>query len=295
MNRCMNAGKASIVVFCLVLATAATPTAAIAQSNTCPTGSPSCVDSTIAEMRARFAPLGRACRHNAIFALDYLRTTQAIKWFGSQPGYFTDPAWINRESALFAQYYFTAYDNWLVGRSSAVPTAWQIAFDAAWNKEVTAAGNILLGFNAHINRDLPYVLAAIGLTKPDGTSRKPDQDKVNTVFAPLIEPISQELISRFDPYGMEEWVPPEISLALVTEWREQAWINAQRLIAAPTASARAAVAAEIDAWAAAQALAIWTLSGYNPPFSSATWRDLHCALHHADTPPAYPFGTPTAY
>ena len=48
--------------------------------------------------------------------------------------------------------------------------------DAAKGRQVTGLGNLLLGMNAHINRDLPFVLYSIGLTAPDGSSRKPDHD-----------------------------------------------------------------------------------------------------------------------
>lgn len=36
----------------------------------------------------------------------------------------------------------------------------------------------MLGMHAHINRDLPVVLAATGLVMPDGSSGKADYDKV---------------------------------------------------------------------------------------------------------------------
>ena len=55
----------------------------------------------------------------------------------------------------------------------AVPRAWAIAFGAADERAMSAAGNLALGINAHVQRDLPFVLAAIGLVKPDGSSRKP--------------------------------------------------------------------------------------------------------------------------
>ena len=44
--------------------------------NDCVAGRPHCVDATIREMERRFADLGRACSHQAVFALAYLRTTQ---------------------------------------------------------------------------------------------------------------------------------------------------------------------------------------------------------------------------
>lgn len=261
----------------------------------CRDGHPSCVDATIAEMRARFAPLGRACHHNAVFALTYLRTTQTYKWARDQAGFFADPAWVNREDAVFAALYFTAYDAWAAGRRWAVPGAWLIALDAARDRRVTAAGNVLLGMNAHINRDLPYVLAAIGLTRPDGTSRKPDHDKVNEFLALVMAPVLAELSARFDPFGLAGGLSPEAAFDLIVTWRERAWRNAERLVAAPGPLARAVIAAEIEASATAQAVGYAALTSYTPPLTTPGPRDAHCSAHNGDQPPAYVFGTPPPY
>src|SRR5437868_4692656 len=84
----------------------------------------------------------------------------------------------------------SSYYDWAAGNRSAVPQAWLTALDAAQSKRVTGTGDLLLGMNAHINRDLPYVMAAVGLVAPDGSSRKPDYDAVEAwlydATAPLI-------------------------------------------------------------------------------------------------------------
>jgi hypothetical protein len=77
-----------------------------AVGDVCADGAPQCVAATISQMRTRFEPLGRACDHNAAFALTYLRTTQTYQWARDRPGFFADVAGTNHESALFAQYYF---------------------------------------------------------------------------------------------------------------------------------------------------------------------------------------------
>jgi hypothetical protein len=268
----------------------------VAPIDVCADGAPSCVDETIATMRARFAVLGQQCDHRAVFALAYLRTTQTYKWARDLPGFFADTAWVNHEDALFAEYYFNAYDNWAAGRRTSVPAAWLAAFDAARDRRVTGAGDVLLGMNAHINRDLPYVLAAIGLTRPDGTSRKPDHDKVNEFLATVVDPLLAELVARFDPTGFDIGLVPDALLQQIVSWREQAWRNAERLAAAATPLARAIVVLDIESSAAAQAAFLTTLTSYLPPLSTTGPRDAHCAAHHADPPPArYAFGLPSAY
>src|SRR3546814_16118662 len=69
------------------------------------------------------------------------------------------------------------FDDWHRGAVADVSPAWRIAIDSAERQAVTGTGSVFLGMNAHVNRDLPFVLAEIGLVNPDGTSRKPDHDR----------------------------------------------------------------------------------------------------------------------
>ena len=168
-------------------------------ANDCTSGKSQCVDAVIRGVDKRFKPLARACDHNAVFALTYLRTTEEYRRSATAPGFFTDPAFINHQDAVFARYYFDAWDDYRQGRVSAVSASWQIAFDAADRQKVAGIGNLLLGMSAHVNRDLPMVLADIGLVKPDGSSRKPDHDKVNEFLNLVMEPLIDEVAARFDP------------------------------------------------------------------------------------------------
>ena len=120
----------------------------------------------------------RSCSHNAVFARAYVRMTQLYGYTREIPGYYQDVSYFNHVDSVFARYYTDAYYNWKSGNRSAVPQSWLTAFDAAKNKLVSGSGDLLLGMNAHINRDLPYVMAAVGLVAPDGSSRKVDYDAV---------------------------------------------------------------------------------------------------------------------
>jgi hypothetical protein len=269
-------------------------------ANDCVAGRPNCVDATIREMERRFRSLGPACDHNAVFALAYLRTTQTYKWARDQSGFFTDTPWVNHEDAVFAKYYFAAYDNWAGGARGQVPQAWLIAFDTAAARQVNGSGDLLLGMNAHVNRDLPITLAAVGMATPDGQSRKPDHDKVDQFLNTVLQPLLEELAARFDssiihietPYGVG-YTGLFQTLAV---WREQAWRNAQLLANATTPAARALALQEIETSAATQALAIKTANSYVPPVTQSSTRDTYCAAHNGDSPPrSYAFGTPSAY
>lgn len=235
----------------------------------CNSGKLRCVDAVIREMTRRFDPLEAGCDHNALFSLTYLRTTEEYRRAVVEPGFFTDPAFINHQDAVFAAYYFRAWDDYRAGALGAVPRAWQLAFAAADAKRVSGTGNILLGMSAHVNRDLAHVIAGIGLVKPDGSSRKQDHDKVNQFLNRVVEPLLAEAASRFDPtvddtqiHGTQ--LDEAALLQILVAWREQAWRNAELLVSAPTPAARALVEAEIERVAAVEANLIILATAYTP-------------------------------
>jgi hypothetical protein len=249
----------------------------------CQRGTTRCVDAVIAEMRRRLAPLVRSCDHDAIFSLAYLRTTEAYRRAVSDPNFFSDNTFVNREDAVFASLYFTHDSNYRAGRRSQVPAAWQLAFDAAEGRRVSGAGNMLLGMNAHITRDLPIVLDQLGL------GSRADHDKVNDLTAPLYGPVLDEIARRFDPSVREPsggdvpgtGVDQDLVVQLGLAYREDAWQKAQLLHSAPTPTAKAVVMAGIEADAAARARGLLASYAYKPGESSAR-RDAWCAVHHND-------------
>jgi hypothetical protein len=253
--------------------------------NDCKAGRIKCVDAVIGEMDRRFGPLAETCDHDALFALLYLRVTETYREQVGAPGdFFADEAFVNHEDAVFARYYFEAQDAYAKGRPT--PRAWQVAFDAASDRAVSGLGNLLLGVNAHVNRDLPYVLAAIGLVAPDGSSRKPDHDKVNEILFDAYGPAIDEGAARFDPSVGSEYPHPVFAtlgynsgMAAIQGWREAAWRYAERLVTAPDDAARARVEREIEDYAAGQAELIRAGTAYGPLESSGP-RDAYCAANH---------------
>jgi hypothetical protein len=255
-------------------------------ANACSSGKVKCVDSVIREMTRRFNPSARSCDHNSLFSLLYLRVTEHYRQAVSDPHFFADNAFVNHEDAVFANYYFRAVDDYRAGRIDRVPLAWQVALDAARDRSVSGTGDLLLGVNAHVQRDLPYVLEAIGLVKPDGSSRKPDHDKVNQVLYSAYEPAITEGAQRFDPSINFELPAPfsaygyQTFFQAVEAWREAAWRNAERLVSAPDAASRAFVAQQIEDYAASQAQLIRASTAYLSPLQTTSDRDAYCATHH---------------
>jgi len=256
-------------------------------ANDCTAGRSNCVDITIREMERRFSPLASACDHNAVFSLSYLRTTQVYEEARDEPGFFEDTPFVNHEDAVFARYYFDAYDAWAKGATTlagGVPGAWKVAFDAARSRAVSGNGNLFLGMNAHVNRDLAFVLADIGLVAPDGTSRKADHDKVNEFLNRVIDPLLTEEAAHFDAAMDDASALPLMlgytsTFQLLAAWREGAWRNAERLVDAPDAASRASVAASIESSATLLAQTIKTATAYVWPLQSSASRDAFCASH----------------
>jgi hypothetical protein len=253
-------------------------------NNICNSGKPQCVDSVAREMAKRLQPLSDTCDHNNVFSILYLDVTYHIGDAVRTPGFFQVPGVISHEDALFASYYFNAFDAYKAGNYAAVPQAWKIAFDAAKNKQEQALGDTLLGMNAHINRDLPFVLYRMGLFNSDGTSRKPDHDKVNEVLYNAYNDAAVDTARRFDPSMAPSGVSGAdlLSIQSVISWREEAWRNAERLASAATDADRAVVAQQIEQAAAAEAQTIKAAYQYDGVTSSTAQRDAYCAIHHND-------------
>lgn len=263
--------------------------------NDCVAGRPNCLRATLKELSRIADSTAESCDHTAVFARAYLRMTQLYGYTRDIDGYYQDEAYFNHVDAVFARYYTDAYYNYQSGNRALVPQSWLVAFDAAAAKEVTGSGDLLLGMNAHINRDLPYVMAASGLVAPDGTSRKGDYNAVEAWLYDATAPLLAEFAARFDPTMDDSSDPYGLSNAalfqMVSGWRENAWRNAEALVSAPTEAARALVAANIESQANAIAESILASQSYATSGRSTLARDEFCAANNGASPPeAYDFG-----
>ena len=273
--------------------------------NDCTAGRPACLNASLKELARILSITGQACSHNAIFPLAYLRMTQTYGYTRDIPGYYEDVPYMNHMDAVFARYYTDAYYNWSSGDRADVPQAWLYALDAAKNKTVTGAGDLFLGMNAHINRDLPFVLYGSGLVNSYGESGKADYDVVEKWLNDDTAPLLAEAAQRFDPTVDDTSNPlvNYLTFQMVSAWRETAWRNAELLAAAPDDAARALVAQGIENAANQTAQSFLTSFAVTPlglglPLGSQTnaTRDAYCAAHKNDTAPlAYPMGTPTPW
>ena len=245
--------------------------------STCPKPSPRCIRAQIRRLRA--ARDGWGCDHRAVFATTYLTLTKQLfsdVKSGLVEETFIDPDYLYTEDALFANIYFRtakAYD-----RGDEIAEAWQIAFDTAARSDTGAVQDMLLGINAHVQNDMPFMLAALGLARPNGDSRKPDHDEANGTLNRAYEDVVAEVRDRFDPaidLTNPELVPIDdlAGLELVRSWRELVWRNAERLLNAKNKREQRQVAMSIEDNAAATATLI--AQGGIPGYGAT--RDAYCA------------------
>ena len=248
----------------------------------CVAGRAPCVDKAIRDMERRFDPLAQQCAHAAVFSLAYLRTTEMFLSTTQTPGFYADPAFVNHEAVVFARLYFSAVDAWTEGRRDRVPPAWRVALDASAASRVSGSGDLLLGMNAHVNRDLPFALAKVGLVDEHGRTRKPDHEKINHMLNQVVAPLVEEEAARFDPSIARVSTPYGLGYTALMQqlvaWRESAWRMAEQLVSARDDAERERVAAVVEAIAEANAYAIIAQTAYAPPLTSTAGRDTHCAV-----------------
>jgi hypothetical protein len=235
-----------------------------------------CVDTELERLAAARDRFG--CDHRGVFATTYFELTSQLRRDisrGIVKRDFISPKYLYREDALFANVYFRVLR--ADRRGDPVPEAWRIALDAAADGDYYGAQDMLLGINAHVQNDMPFVLAALGLRTRHGKSRKPDHDAVNETLNRAYGKVVRAVRDRFDP-SLDLTNPEQVpfddvaGLELVREWREQVWRNAERLLNADSRAEYRRVAASIEDYAAADAKLI---AAVGPPGYGET-RDAYC-------------------
>jgi hypothetical protein len=248
---------------------ASSPARAVGASGVpCRSQRDACVDRLLVEMRRGVDRLG--CEHNAVFALLYWRTTEGIR-DALRAGEFSDRRYWNQVTTAFGRYYLDAFAAWRHGRRRDAPGAWRIAFDAARDERVSTLGDLMLGINAHVNRDLAFVYYRLR------TRSHRDHLVVNEVLRRVQPVVFPELMSGYDPtLAGQRSADPNLSLDIFS-WRELAWRNARRLTHARSMAARRAIAAGIERHAITMARRI--RAAFPTPPADAAARDSFCDQH----------------
>ena len=233
-----------------------------------------CIDTEIKRLREARDRFG--CDHRGVFATTYLTLTKVLReMLREDPGLVRNPRYLYIEDALFANFYFRVQNAWDAG--DPIPDAWRIAQEAAADGDYFGAQDMLLGINAHVQNDMPFVLAALDLRTPDGRSRKPDHDAINKVLSRAYQPVVDAIKSRFDP-SLDLTNPSQVpiddvaGLEAVRGWREIVWRNAERLVNAGSDAERGQIAQQIEDYAALNARLISAV----PAIGYGATRDAYC-------------------
>jgi hypothetical protein len=247
----------------------------------CTRASLRCVDRLVRRLRAQWRAYDRACDHRAVISYSYLQITLGLRedLAGPRPELVRYRRWMTYLITTFSNRYFEAFRDYEAGRP--VADAWRITFETAAEGDANAGQDVLLFSNAHVQHDLPFALAEMGLRTRRGVSRKRDHDAVNTINTRVFDPIQDYIAAHYDPsFSAIDAKPSPLeevgTLELVKSWRETAWRNAERLLNASSDAERASVADSIDATSRAWAELI--SSGGMPGHREA--RDAWCREHH---------------
>jgi len=169
---------------------------------------------------------------------------------------FEDPAWVNTLMDNFAGLYFRALEKYQ-GKQADSPSVWRIAFQAADNPRIPALQNLVLGVNAHINYDLVFALSDLLATEWHQLSpeqrqmRYRDHCHVNDVIYHTIGAVQDQVINRFEPElgvvekllgPIDEWMTE----LLLSDWREEVWKHATRLVDLADDAERQAVIRQVE-------------------------------------------------
>jgi hypothetical protein len=254
-----------------------------ASANVCGRGVPACMNAIVAEMTRRLDTLAEHCDHRAPFLLMYRQVSEEVA-LSVKARRYQEPGYVAHLDAVFATLYFHAAEAWNRGRVAEVPHVWQIAFSAAAQHRVTTLGDMLLGMNAHISRDLPYAIAAVGLKHSNGTDGTSDVVAVNADIARAQGPMLTAIAARFDPavgalQHVPAWAHPDQVGKVIAAWRLEAIENARRLLAAHSHAALERVEQAIDDNATIRSLVILAATSYPHPASETLSRDRYCESH----------------
>lgn len=215
----------------------------------------SSIPALLGVMHRRLSQWDAVRDNRAAFLRTYATMTACVEE-KRQERFFLDPAWIERVAVRFGWYFFDALDRY--ERGAQAPPAWTFAFEVARRRQGFLLQDVLLGMNAHINNDLPQVVAAILRDEGDEghlrrlARRQFDHDQINRVLWLVIPEVEQQLASHYGrlilPLGkMLGALDQALSLYGLKNWRDTVWKNAQFLLAAADEEERKQVIHFIEA------------------------------------------------
>jgi hypothetical protein len=164
-----------------------------------------------------------------LFNQAYIIVTEAVDQ-AAGADYFTNQAFVAKFSVCFAKYYFRAVNDELQHSKTTV---------VAWHKLTELTGSpssihLLMGANAHINRDLPLALAE-ALAGEESKELFEDVRKVDK----LLMQSGEHIIDSFEEPGrIAHYVQRHLRflyyrpiMGIILVWRISAWQNYKKILA----------------------------------------------------------------
>jgi hypothetical protein len=203
----------------------------------------------------------------AVFATTYLAFTRVLgEWL--EQGRFEDREWMTSYGIAFANLYRDAVLAYPPSDAARLPKSWRLAFDTSTREQGLILHDLVLGMNAHINRDLPFALASVSID-PDRESRFRDHTLVNQALELAVDPV-QERIARIYAPGLgllDKVLGPldeRVSSFSVTKARDAAWEAAVGLVNARTGFERMFVSKGIEGRASVLGRLVLAPTGDHP-------------------------------
>jgi hypothetical protein len=212
-------------------------------------------DRIIAHMESQVGAWEVAGDPRAVFLSCYLLMTRNVLE-AIEGGEFHDPAWVKGLMERFAAYYFVAVEAY--DRSpDAAPAVWQFAHQVSLSPDSLPLQKVLTGVNAHINYDLVLCLADVlapewgGLSDDARAARYRDHCHVNAVIGRTIDAVQDQVLEPSMPVmslvdALFGSLDERLVSRLITNWREEVWQNATRMLCSADPAERDAVASEVE-------------------------------------------------
>lgn len=181
-------------------------------------------------------------------------------------GEFEDTAWVTALLDGFANYYFRALTAYEQGSLTA-SAVWRYAFEASRSPKIHVLQNLVLGVNAHINYDLVFALSDVlqaewgQLAEAQRQMRYRDHCHVNDIIKQTIDAVQDQIVEPLEPDlrvfdrllgPLDEWMTGW----MISEWREEVWKHAVRLMELDGGDEREAYARQVEESSITRAKAI---------------------------------------
>lgn len=160
------------------------------------------------------------------FACTYrIMTAQVLK--GIQQKKFEDNPRMILLDIAFAKRYITAWEAYQ--KNQKCTKSWQMAFDAAKNKDLLILQHIFLGMNAHINLDLGISAASVMPYRKISPLKK-DFENINNVIASINQKVQESLNKICYPVNLIDQLSNGKDNAVldfaISKARETSWATA---------------------------------------------------------------------